>query len=658
MGKVKLTVRLQDASGEIFCKEFSKLPILIGRDATCHVQLPDSDEFQLIHAMIKEQDGLLVVADNSGEGFLYMGDSKPFLPIHEKLVFSLGSVRIIIEDSFGERAAVDTFFGSKVSDLEKTKAFIPEEFFTNLKEGVVPTVQTVQNSSGGTESLSASANSGGDYGFRPMDVITNVRHYITKSFGIEKLRPKKKMPRRSKYDLLVSVVWRGVLYDSKVYRRGEEVDLRDRNSYKSVYLPNLKDEALHVNYVEKNAEIEVPTIFPGELKRGEEVFSVKDVATMATGETGHTVHVVKLILGDMFTIYLGDDMYLCFNYVPRYREFRLKFVPGEELNFNETATWSVALHTLFILMIAIFAPKIDAPQVEGVPQRYAKLLVPPKPKEIEKKKPPEKKVVKKIEKKKPIVKAEPIRKPKKVVVQKSQKIKQMNKFPLKLESKRVTKTPATVVGKAPEKITEVKNVGALGVLGTLGKTPTQTTTPVVINPSPNAGGLPNPSSKGVMGLLKSKGGKLAAGGTGQAVKTKGLGFGTGTGYGVQGKRGVAGSRQVAGQVIGSPKLMELKRTEGLTRKQVMDVVNKYVGEIQQCYEQALLSDPGLRGRVEYEWLITPGGQVKTIKVVSSEMRGGGSLNSCVFKVFKGMKFPKARNGQETVPRIGFPFGRL
>jgi len=161
----------------------------------------------------------------------------------------------------------------------------------------------------------------------------------------------------------------------------------------------------------------------------------------------------------------------------------------------------------------------------------------------------------------------------------------------------------------------------------------------------------------VIGAIKTKGGKLQAAGF-AGIKIKGKGFGTGTGYGVQGIKGRAGSRGVAGSVVGAPKLMEIKQTEGLSRRQVMNEVKKHLGKIQRCYERSLLTNPGIAGRVEYEWLITPKGRVKWSKVKRSEIRSGDSLNACVLAIFNKMKFPVAKNGQSTRPNIGLPFGRL
>jgi hypothetical protein len=97
--------------------------------------------------------------------------------------------------------------------------------------------------------------------------------------------------------------------------------------------------------------------------------------------------------------------------------------------------------------------------------------------------------------------------------------------------------------------------------------------------------------------------------------------------------------------------------QGLTDKQVMAEVNKKLGEIQQCYERSLLDNASLAGRVEFEWTISPVGRVTEAHVKKTEISGGDSLNDCVGKVIRAINFPTAKNGQQTVVSIGFPFGK-
>jgi hypothetical protein len=226
-------------------------------------------------------------------------------------------------------------------------------------------------------------------------------------------------------------------------------------------------------------------------------------------------------------------------------------------------------------------------------------------------------------------------------------IEKVNKFPI------VVQHP---VAKAQPPV-KIENLGALAALGAISKDPMPS---VVKNISinKNAGGLQTKSvnTSGVMGALPSTNGALLAVGT--RVKTKGVGFGTGAGYGTQGLKGSAGSLAVAGAVVGEPKLAKSVKVEGLTRAQVMSVVQKYLSEVQHCYERNLLSDPNLAGRMEFEWDIASSGSVTAVRVKRSTVNNGDSLGECVKGLFGSMKFPRATNGQTTTPSIGFPFGRL
>lgn len=132
----------------------------------------------------------------------------------------------------------------------------------------------------------------------------------------------------------------------------------------------------------------------------------------------------------------------------------------------------------------------------------------------------------------------------------------------------------------------------------------------------------------------------------------------GAGYGTAGFSGKTGKRNVLGSVIGGANYTETAKTEGLTREQVMKVVQKHHTQIQQCYERSLMDDPNLAGRAEFEWEISAKGGVGSVSVKETSLRNGDRLLECVKGVFKLMKFPSAKNGSSTTPTIGLPFGRL
>ncbi|NQZ00473.1 MAG: AgmX/PglI C-terminal domain-containing protein [Bdellovibrionales bacterium] len=467
-----------------------------------------------------------------------------------------------------------------------------------------------------------------------------------------------------KLALEATLKWRGQTIENHVYYEGESVYLNGQPD-DGVHLPSLKSRLVPVAVFRgDHTKAILPSSCRGEFFDGE---------TGALKKTMEPTYDRKnkgfRFSRDEFRVHFQNDLSLHFRHIESPKPFsQIRFLLPERL-FQKALASSGFLHFVIVVIGFLAFPAPPAPKVKNLPPRIAKLLVKkpqPKPKPVAKKekpkpKPEKKKIAKKPKPKKPkpkkVVKRKPPKvKPKKVVVRKSKKLKKLNKYPFTVKTKRVAKAPSRG---AKVKKTNVKKVGALAALGALGKSsPKPSQKPVAININKNAGGSPGKmKANSVIGALKQKGGKLVAGGLG-SVKTKGKGYGTGTGYGVQGIKGRAGSRGVAATVVGEPSLMKLRESEGLTQRQVMDVVRKYSGKISSCYERALLDNPSLSGRVEYEWKIRPAGSVQWAKVKASNVSGADSLNKCVVGVFRGMKFPKAKNGQSTLPSIGFPFGRL
>lgn len=213
---------------------------------------------------------------------------------------------------------------------------------------------------------------------------------------------------------------------------------------------------------------------------------------------------------------------------------------------------------------------------------------------------------------------------------------------------------------------EAKSVGALKTLSLLstGLPPAPGAQSIVVRKGPPAsgplgGGGGGSGESGTAAILSqlpaSKGGgdpSGVEGGTALAVSSGGAGYGT------KGYAGKAGTRGIKGSVVGGATFTNISKQEGLTREQVMKVVQRHHSQIQQCYERSLLDDPAIAGRAEFEWEINPQGTVDTVSVKESTLRNGEKLLSCVKSVFRRMKFPAATNGASTTPTIGLPFGRL
>ncbi len=210
---------------------------------------------------------------------------------------------------------------------------------------------------------------------------------------------------------------------------------------------------------------------------------------------------------------------------------------------------------------------------------------------------------------------------------------------------------------------DASSVGALKALSMLSSGPapqTANTERIVVRKTAanEDGGGSGSSAPTTSALMKDlpivEGGSESGVAGGMALKVSS----GGSGYGATGFSGKTGKRNVLGSVIGGATYTEIAKTEGLTREQVMKVVQKHHSQIQQCYERSLMDDPNLAGRAEFEWEISAQGSVSAVSVKETSLRNGDRLLDCVKGVFRGMKFPVAKNGSSTTPTIGLPFGRL
>ncbi len=457
------------------------------------------------------------------------------------------------------------------------------------------------------------------------------------------------------------VTWKDRIYDLKQFRAGDRLCVGPQLGA-GLYAPLLeRDRDFGVCTGSSTVMPIIPSL-PGGIQSSNGNRSFAEFMRQA-GLRGQDVPAgqgLKLAKGETITYELGHDVAVHFRHAPAPPALRLGAATAQDLTFIQTAVISGVFHLVIVILLLVFAPKNTAPKVDNVPDRYARLLVEPprtfvEPKPTPTPPPTPKPVVPEPEPIKPkdppkLEPKPPPKKPTKVIA------KKMNKFPINIPSKRVAPEPVSVRSE-PEKPVDVNTMGALAALN-LGPAPKlPNDKPVSININPDAGGASS-TNKGALSAIKAPGGKMSGVAGMSGPQTKGTGYGTGKGYGVQGVKGTACVRGVGGAVIGTPKLMKLERTEGLTQKQVMEEVKKHLGKIQQCYERALISNGSLAGRVEYEWVINPKGIVSSVKIKSSEMQGADGLNGCVTDVFRKMRFPAAKNGQETTPNVGFPFGRL
>ena len=107
--------------------------------------------------------------------------------------------------------------------------------------------------------------------------------------------------------------------------------------------------------------------------------------------------------------------------------------------------------------------------------------------------------------------------------------------------------------------------------------------------------------------------------------------------------------KVRGKVSG---ISSQTKVEGrLARSKVLKVINQHMGEIQGCYEQELLTNAGLAGKVTLEWTITRSGTVSGARQKSSTL-GSAKVSNCILAIIRRLKFPKPKGGSVS---IAYPF---
>lgn len=197
----------------------------------------------------------------------------------------------------------------------------------------------------------------------------------------------------------------------------------------------------------------------------------------------------------------------------------------------------------------------------------------------------------------------------------------------------------------------VKRMGALGVLGSLKNSPNkgglnlgaaQTTA------GPGLGG--NAGSGGVQTNMYAKG--LVGAPLGAGANVKGAG-----GYGTKGKGGGQagyGSTSLIGSTGGTSVALASEATSGggLDRDAIAAVIQRNIGQVRFCYEQALQGAPELNGRVAVDFVIAGTGLVKAASIGSTSLNSK-AVEDCILLRLKSWKFPLPENGVDV--KVSYPF---
>ena len=95
----------------------------------------------------------------------------------------------------------------------------------------------------------------------------------------------------------------------------------------------------------------------------------------------------------------------------------------------------------------------------------------------------------------------------------------------------------------------------------------------------------------------------------------------------------------------------LKVQGNLSRDEITRVVNEHIYQIQACYERALMSKPGLAGKIVFDWTVNLKGRVSGVRVRSSSL-GSPEVATCISSLIRGWKFTSPVGGDVIVT---YPF---
>jgi predicted component of type VI protein secretion system len=106
-----------------------------------------------------------------------------------------------------------------------------------------------------------------------------------------------------------------------------------------------------------------------------------------------------------------------------------------------------------------------------------------------------------------------------------------------------------------------------------------------------------------------------------------------------------------GKIRGTVKSAGRPVTRGgvLDAAAVQRVISEHMGAIQSCYERQLMKDPGLQGKLTFDWDVAPGGAVSSARLFQSSMGTGGSaVAACIVAEIRRWHFPSPVGGTASV----------
>lgn len=102
---------------------------------------------------------------------------------------------------------------------------------------------------------------------------------------------------------------------------------------------------------------------------------------------------------------------------------------------------------------------------------------------------------------------------------------------------------------------------------------------------------------------------------------------------------------VKGNVVNTPE--KIKITKNLSKQDVEQIIALHIGELEKCYQTALLNDLSLKGEAVLRVVTDSKGKVKSVKLTSADFTAE-SLKECIIKIVNQWQFPATADGKDGI----------
>jgi TonB family protein len=107
-------------------------------------------------------------------------------------------------------------------------------------------------------------------------------------------------------------------------------------------------------------------------------------------------------------------------------------------------------------------------------------------------------------------------------------------------------------------------------------------------------------------------------------------------------------------LVGCVSLARQNPEGSLRKEEIENAIRANVNEIKNCYEAFLQQDRLLKGKVIVEFVISDQGEVRTSRIVGSELNNRG-VENCIMGEVTRWKFPLPRGGGTVIVKYPFLF---